>query len=86
MSSVDYFNWGLSYMNRRRFTEGCSKMMMAIKEDQNFHQAWYSIGWAYFEAGEPRDSVYQFLDRALLIDSTFTPAVNLKKFLEKRGF
>ena len=86
MSSSDYFNWGLSYMNRRRFTEGCSKMLMALKADPDMHQAWYSIGHAYFEAGEPRDSIYQFLDRALTIDSTYQPALNLRQILEKRGY
>lgn len=86
MSSADYFNWGLSYMTRRRFTEGCSKMLMALKADPDMHQAWYSIGHAYFEAGEPRDSVYQFLDRALKIDSAYQPALNLKQALEQRGY
>ena len=86
MSSVEYFNWGLSYLNRRRFTEGCSKMMMALKFNPDMYQAWYSIGYAYFEAGEPRDSVYQFLDRALRIDSTFQPALNLRQVLEQRGY
>jgi hypothetical protein len=61
-------------------------MMMALKFDQDMYQAWYSIGYAYFEAGEPRDSVYQFLDRALTIDSTFQPALNLRQVLEQRGY
>ncbi|MDH3892151.1 MAG: tetratricopeptide repeat protein [candidate division Zixibacteria bacterium] len=86
LSSVEYFNWGLSYINRRRFTEGCSKMMMALKLNPDMHQAWYSIGYAYYQAGEPKDSVYQFLDRALKIDSAFQPAVNLRQVLEQRGF
>lgn len=86
MSSADYFNWGLSYMNRRRFTEGCSKMLMALKADPDMYQAWYSIGHAYFEAGEPTDSVLQFLDRALKIDSAYQPALNLRQALEDRGY
>ncbi|MCK4460665.1 MAG: tetratricopeptide repeat protein, partial [candidate division Zixibacteria bacterium] len=86
LTATDYFNWGLSYMQRKRYTDGVSKMMMALKENQNMHQAWYCIGLVYYETGEPRDSVYQFLDRCLEIDSSFQQALDLKALLEERGY
>lgn len=86
LTAIDYFNWGLSFIQRKRYTDGISKMMMALKENQNMHQAWYCIGLAYYEAREPRDSVYQFLDRCLEIDSSFQQALDLKALLEERGY
>ena len=86
LNATDYFNWGLSYIQRKRYTDGVSKMLMALKENQRMHQAWYCIGLAYYEAREPRDSVYQFLDRCLEIDSSFQQALDLRELLEKRGY
>jgi len=85
LNANDYFNWGLSYFQRRRFTDAISKCLMALKYDPEMYQAWYLIGRTYYEAGEPKDSVILYLDRCLKLDSTFQQALNLKDLLEKQG-
>jgi len=86
LNANDYFNWGLSYFQRRRFTEAVSNCLMALKSDPKMHQAWYLIGRTFYEAGEPRDSVNQYLDRCLELEPDFEQALDLKQLLDERGY
>ena len=83
LSAVDQFNWGLSFLERKLYTEGVLKMRHALKIDPSLYQAWYCIAVTYYDVKEPRDSVNYYLKRCLDLNPEYRSAVNLKKLLDK---
>ncbi len=85
LEASDFFNWGLSLIERRRFSSGISMMLRALKRDQNLYQAHYMIAVGHLEGGSPIDTVMTYLNKCLELDSTYKPALDLKKAVEKKG-
>jgi tetratricopeptide (TPR) repeat protein len=77
------YNWGMTYIEREMYTDGVSKMLRAIKKDENFYRAWYVIAAVYNRFGQPQDSVQYYLDKCLSIEPNFQPALDLKTGLKK---
>ena len=44
MGASEYFNWGLSLMERKQLTDGVKMMVRALKRDTTLYQAYYAIG------------------------------------------
>ncbi len=83
LSATDYFNWGLSYLERKRFSDGIGMMFRALKRDTALYQAYYCIAFGLYEGGYATDTVQAYLDRCLNIAPDYEPAITLKKELEK---
>ncbi len=81
LSAGDYFNWGLSLMERKRYAEGIGMMYSALKRDPELYQAWYLIAVAHYEGNYPKDTVSVYLDRCLLLNPNYNPALELKELL-----
>ncbi|HWR82525.1 MAG TPA: glycosyltransferase family 39 protein [Candidatus Deferrimicrobium sp.] len=74
----DCFNWGLSFMERRRYNEGINLMYRALKLDPKLPQAYYLIAVGRLQTGAPKDTVAAYLDRCLQYDSGYRPALELR--------
>jgi len=83
LRASDYFNWGLSMMNRQRHSDCISMMFRALKRDTALYQAYYCIGFSLWQGGYVADSAMPYIDRALDFDSTYEPALSLKELMEK---
>ncbi|MBU8932430.1 MAG: glycosyltransferase family 39 protein [candidate division Zixibacteria bacterium] len=83
LRASDYFNWGLSLINRQRLSDGIGMMYSALKRDTALYQAYYCIGLSLWQGGFPADSAMPFIDRALDFDSTYQPALSLKTLMQE---
>ncbi|MEA3296823.1 MAG: tetratricopeptide repeat protein, partial [candidate division Zixibacteria bacterium] len=83
LTAVDQFNWGLSFMERKLYSEGVLKMRLALKIDPTLYQAWYCIAVTYYEMDESRDSVDYYLNQCLDLAPEYPAAVDLNKLLDK---
>ncbi len=83
LSAGDFFNWGLSYIERQRYSDGIGMMFRALKRDTSLYQAYYVIAVGLFEGGYPVDTVNSYLDRCLNINPAYEPAQQLQEMLEK---
>jgi tetratricopeptide (TPR) repeat protein len=83
LKANEFFNWGLSFMERKRYSDGIGMMLRALKRDSTLHQAYYCIAVGLYQGGYATDSVDIYLDRCLHFDSTYQPAHSLKKMLGK---
>lgn len=79
LRASDFFNWGLSLIERKQFSLGVSQMQRALKRDKELYQAYYAIAVAYLEGNMPLDSVQYQLDQSLLYNPDFVPALELRK-------
>ena len=77
MAASDFFNWGLSFMERRQYSMGISLMLRALKRDESLYQAYYAIAVGYYESGYPRDSVQTYLERCFAYNPGYEPALEL---------
>ncbi len=82
-SASDFFNWGLSFIERRRFSEGIGIMYRALKRDPTLYQAYYCIAVSYFESNAPKDSVESYLDLCFQYNPNYEPALRLRELLNK---
>ncbi len=83
MDASDFFNWGLSLVERRRFSQGVNVLRRGLKRDETMHQAYYVIAVAYLEGGMPLDSVTNNLDLCLYYEPSYEPARQLRTYLEQ---
>lgn len=83
LDASDYFNWGLSYIERRRISEGINILRRGLKRDETMHQAYYVIAVGYLEGGMPLDSVMNNLETCLYYEPSYKPALQLKSYLEE---
>jgi len=81
-SAGDFFNWGLSLMERKRFSDGMGLMYRALKRDPKLYQAYYLIAVGHYEGGSPRDSVSAYIYQCLQYNPDYKPALELKKLLK----
>ncbi len=85
LTGSDFFNWGLSYLERKRHIEGISAMRRALEYDSSLHQAWYCIAAAMFESGEPADTVNYYIDNCLRLNPEDASALRLKAAVDEAG-
>ena len=78
----DLFNWGLSLMQRQRYSEGLALMNRVLKIDPELYQAYYLIAFAHHQGGSPSDTVRVYLDNCLQADPNYEPALELKQLLK----
>jgi len=78
-SAADFFNWGLSFMERRRFADGIYMLDKALRRDSTLYQAHYLIAVAYREGGMPPDSVNAHLNAALRSNPNYEPALRFRE-------
>ncbi|MEA2030244.1 MAG: glycosyltransferase family 39 protein [candidate division Zixibacteria bacterium] len=83
LRSSDFFNWGLSMINRQRYRNCIEMMLRALKRDTALYQAYYCIGFSLWEGGFPSDSVMPYVDRALNFDPNYEPALLLKQTIKE---
>ncbi len=81
LGAVDFYNWGLSYIQREQYNDGLSLMRRALKRDQKLHLAYYVIAAVYRNVDEPKDSVRFYLQKCLDIEPDYQPALSLLKEL-----
>jgi tetratricopeptide (TPR) repeat protein len=81
LSAADFFNWGLSLVERRQFSQGVNILRRGLKRDESMHQIYYVIAVSYLEGGMPLDSVMNNLDLCLHYEPTYEPAKQLKNYL-----
>jgi len=81
LSAGDFFNWGLSLVERKRYNEGTSMMYRALKRDPELYQAYYLIAVAHYEGDYPKDTINVYLDRCLEYNPDYKPALELKELL-----
>ena len=82
LGAVDFYNWGLSYVQRELYNDGLQLMRRALKRDQKLHPAYYVIAAVYRNVNEPKDTVKFYLQKCLDIDPDYQPALSLMKELE----
>ena len=82
LSGNDFFNWGLSLMERKRYSEGMGMMYRALKRDPELYQAYYLIAVGHFEGGSPKDTVRAYLDQCLQHNPNYQPAIELWELLK----
>ncbi len=83
MGAVDYFNWGLSLMERKQLTDGVKMMKRALKRDATLYQAYFAIGVGFLEGGISPDTVQMYIDKCLEINPDYEPALQLQENLKK---
>jgi tetratricopeptide (TPR) repeat protein len=84
LSATDCFNWGLSYLERKRYSEGIGMMKRALKRDQALYQAYYCIAVGHYESNSPKDTVMAYLDLCFKYNPAYQPALNLKALLNNK--
>jgi len=82
LGAVDFYNWGLSYVQRELYNDGLQLMRRALKRDQKLHPAYYVIAAVYRNVNEPKDTVKFYLQKCLDIEPDYQPALSLMKELE----
>lgn len=78
-SASDYFNWGLSHLERQNFQSGVNLMMRALRQNPKLYQAHYCIAAAYLDSEEPREIVNAYLDTCLSMNPAYEPALRLRR-------
>lgn len=79
----DLFNWGLSQIESRKFSEGSAKMIGALMLDPTMHQAYYCVAVVYFENNMPLDSVNWYLDKCLNYAPQYSPGLILRRLIDR---
>ena len=82
LGAVDFYNWGLSYVQREMYNEGMALMRRALRKDHELHPAYYVIAAVYRNVNEPKDSIKFYLQKCLDIEPDYEPALSLMKELE----
>ena len=82
-SATDYYNWGMSYIERQKYNDGFTMMRSALKEDDKFYQAHYVVAAIYNMFGEPRDSVEYYLNKCLQLQPDYEPALELQNKMKR---
>ncbi len=83
LGAVDFYNWGLSYVQREMYNEGMALMRRALKKDQKLHPAYYVIAAVYRNVNEPKDSVKFYLQKCLEIKPDYEPALSLLSLMKE---
>lgn len=85
LSANDFFNWGLSFIERKQYSTGISLMLRALKRDESLYQAYYCIAVGYYENNYPADTINKYLDLCFQYNPDYKPALELKSlFLKKQ--
>lgn len=82
LSSVDLFNWGLALISGGRPHHGRAMMGRALQLDGNLYEAQYCIAAAFLQEGASKDTVQLYLEKCLVQDSTYAPALELMRVLD----
>lgn len=86
LGASDFFNWGLSLMERKQFSDGISMMYRALRQDSALYQAYYCIAVAHFEGNSPKDTVNAYLDICFRYNPNYEPALELKELVSQRAY
>ncbi|MFQ6008125.1 MAG: tetratricopeptide repeat protein [Candidatus Zixiibacteriota bacterium] len=85
MTATDCFNWGLSFLERKRYSEGIGMMIRALKRDETLYQAYYCLAVAHFQQEAPRDTVQAYLDLCFKYNPNYEPALELQEVLNQKN-
>lgn len=81
--AADYFNWGLSFIQRQRYSDGVYMLDKALSRDSTLYQAHYLTAVAYYEGGMPPDSVQDRLNKALRFNPNYEPALKFREHISQ---
>ncbi len=85
LSATDYFNWGLSYIQRGQFEDAIFMLRKSLNQNASLFQTHYLLAVAYFESNRPIEDVMQHLNRTLELNPQYQPALELKQQIEQAG-
>lgn len=77
LNANDYFNWGLSYVQRQNYPAAFQALRRSIFRDTTLYQAYYLMAVSHLRAESPLDTVDYYIDRSLHFNPQYQPAINL---------
>ncbi|MEW6412306.1 MAG: tetratricopeptide repeat protein [Candidatus Zixiibacteriota bacterium] len=80
---AELFNWGLSYLRRQEFNRSLELMRVVVNRDSTFYQAYHCIGVIYYNSGFPVDSALEYVNRALALNPSYQPSLDLRNTLNR---
>lgn len=83
MVASDWFNWGLSLLQRGRHPEGREKLYRSIELQPDLYPAYYALATSHYETAGASDTVMALVENALRINPQFVPAVQFKERLSQ---
>lgn len=85
LGGIDFFNWGLSLLERKRYSEGIGTMLRGLRKDETMYQAYYCIAIAYLENSAPPDTTIKYVSLSLKYNPEYKPALELKQIMLEKG-
>jgi len=82
LKGSDYFNWGLSYVQRQDYHSAFFALRRAIFRDTTMFQAYYLMALSHLQIDSPLDSVDLYIDRCLQLNPQYEPAIEFKNQLD----
>lgn len=83
LNANDYFNWGLSYMQRQNYPAAFLTLRRAIFRDTTLYQAYYLMAIGHLQADSPIDTVDYYIERSLHFNPQYQPAIKFYNKLNK---
>ena len=83
LKASDYFNWGLSYVQRQNYKFAFISLNRAISRDTSLYQAYYLLALSHLNTDSPLDTVDYYIERCLKFNPQYQPVIDLKNQLNK---
>ncbi|MFH2048414.1 MAG: tetratricopeptide repeat protein [bacterium] len=84
LKASDYYNWGLSYIQRQDYLNAIYALKRAVFIDPAFYQAYYLMALSHFNTDSPLDTVDYYIERCLKFNSQYQPAIDFKNQLNQQ--
>ncbi len=75
LKANDYFNWGLSYVQRQNYPAAFLALRRAIFRDTTLYQAYYLMAVSHLQSDSPLDTVDYYIERSLHFNPQYLPAL-----------